>query len=140
ATALSMVVLAGLVPFIALQQWMAGQRSFTTVSGKYTNRLYDLGALRWPLFGLVVGLLLFIIVLPVCFMVLGTFMKVFGQFNLPDPWTMNNWRRTLTDPQIVKGLVNTLLIAGGATIFSLVTFTLLAYVSVRSRAIGRLVL
>jgi iron(III) transport system permease protein len=140
ATALSMVILAALVPFIALQQWMAGRRSFTTVSGKYTNRLYDLGKLRWPIFGLIVTLLVLIIVLPVSFMVLGTFMKVFGQFNLPDPWTVNNWRRILTDPQIVKGLVNTLLIAGGATVFSVVLFTLIAYVSVRSRWVGGRVL
>src|SRR5205814_1736337 len=94
------------------------------------------GPLRWPLFGLVVGLLVFIIVLPVCFMVLGTFMKVFGQFNLPEPWTVDNWRRVLTNPQVVKGLVNTLLIAGGATLFSIVLFTLVAYVSVRSRSLG----
>jgi iron(III) transport system permease protein len=136
ATALSMVVLAGMVPFIAMQQWMVSRRSFTTVSGKYTNRLYDLGPLRWPLFGLVVGLLVLIIVLPVCFMVLGTFMKVFGQLNLPEPWTVNNWRSVLTDAQLVRGLVNTLLIAGGATLFSVVVFTLIAYVSVRSRSLG----
>ncbi|HZT07293.1 MAG TPA: iron ABC transporter permease [Chloroflexota bacterium] len=137
ATALSMVILSALVPLIALQQWIAGRRSYTTVSGKYTNRLFDLGVMRWPLFCVVAGMLIVMIVLPILFMLVGTFMKVFGQFDLPDPWTLNNWRRILTDRQLVKGLVNTLVIAAGATIFSVVLFTVIAYVSVRTRFVGR---
>lgn len=137
ATALSMVILVALVPFIVAQQWLVGRRSYTTVSGKYTSRLHDLGALKWPLFGLIVGLLGAIIVLPTAFMLIGTFMKVFGVFNLPDPWTLNNWRRILSDPTLLKALVNTLYVAVGATAFSVTLFTLIAYVSVRTRFTGR---
>jgi iron(III) transport system permease protein len=137
ATALSMVILVAMVPFILLQQRLVARRNYTTVSGKYTNRLYDLGALRWPLFGLIVATLVGIIVVPMAFMVLGTFMKVFGIFDLPDPWTLNNWQRIFSDRTLSKALVNTLQITVGATIFAMVLFTTIAYVSVRTRFAGR---
>ena len=123
ATALSMVVLAAMVPVIALQQWMVNRRNYTTVSGKYTNRLYDLGALKWPTFAMFVVLLAFIIVIPVVMMFLGTFMKVYPQFDLPDPWTLNNWARIIKEPTLIKALVNTLTMALGATLLALFLFT-----------------
>jgi iron(III) transport system permease protein len=137
ATALSMVILLALVPFIVLQQWLVARRNFTTVSGKYTNRLYDLGALKWPLFGIFVALLVGIVVLPILFMFVATFMKVFGIFDLPEPWTLQNWQRVVREPLLLKALVNTLLISFGATAFSVVAFTVIAYISVRTRFVGR---
>src|SRR5207302_5665008 len=71
ATALSMIILLVLVPFVLFQQWLVGRRNYTTVPGKYTNRLYDLGRLRWPLFGFFVVLLASIIVLPMIFMLVA---------------------------------------------------------------------
>jgi len=137
ATALSMVILVALVPFILAQQWWLGQRNYTTVSGKYTNRLYDLGRLRWPLFAVIVGLLFSIMIMPTFFMLLGTFMKVFGVFDLPEPWTTQNWQRVFSEPLLTKGLINTLLIALGSTAFAMVLFTVVAYISVRTRYFGR---
>jgi iron(III) transport system permease protein len=98
ASALSMVILVVLVPFILAQQWWLGQRNYTTVSGKYTNRLYDLGRLRWPTFAFIAGLLVSIMIVPTFFMLLGTFMKVFGVFDLPEPWTTQNWQRVFSEP------------------------------------------
>jgi iron(III) transport system permease protein len=140
ATALSMVILLVLVPFVLFQQWLVGRRNYTTVSGKYTNRLYDLGALRWPLFGLFIGLLATIIVLPTIFMLVATFMKVFGVFELPEPWTIGNWQRVLGDRTLSRALGNTVVIALGSTVFAVVLFTVIAYVSVRTRFFGRRVL
>jgi iron(III) transport system permease protein len=140
ATALSMVILLVLVPFVLFQQWLVGRRNYTTVSGKYTNRLYDLGALRWPLFGLFIGLLATIIVLPTIFMLVATFMKVFGVFDLPEPWTIGNWQRVLGDRTLSRALGNTVVIALGSTVFAVVLFTVIAYVSVRTRFFGRRVL
>src|SRR5207253_5721386 len=88
-------------------------------------------------FGLVVAVLVGIIVLPTVFMVVGTFMKVFGVFDLPEPWTLRNWQRILTDRALIKGLGNTLTIALGATLFSTLLFTTIAYISVRTRFFGR---
>lgn len=140
ATALSMIILGSMVPLILGQQWLVGRRNFTTVSGKYTNRLFDLGPLRWPLFALLAGSLFVVVVLPISFMVLGTFMTQFGNFNLPQPYTMRNWERILKDSQLLRALTNTLIICMASTALSVSLFTLIAYVSLRTKFFGRRIL
>jgi iron(III) transport system permease protein len=137
ATALAMIVLVAMTPFIVLQQGFIGRRSYQTVSGKFQARLYDLGKMRWPVFGAIAGLLFVILVLPTAFMLLSSFMKVFGVFNVPEPWTTRNWARILSDPLLVKAIGNTLIIGFGATLVSITLFTTLAYVSLRSKFFGR---
>jgi iron(III) transport system permease protein len=137
ATALAMVMVLVLVPFIALQQWLTGRRSHATISGKYSARLLDLGRLRWLLFGLVLALVLAITVLPASLLIMGTFMKIFGFFNLPNPWTIANWTKVLTDPRLAIDFVNTLEIGVGASLLSMVAFSFIAYASVRTKFRGR---
>jgi iron(III) transport system permease protein len=137
ATALAMIVLVAMTPFIVMQQGFIARRSYQTVSGKFQARLYDLGKMRWPVFGVVAGLLTFILVLPTAFMVLSSFMKVFGVFTIPEPWTLGNWNRILTDPLLLKAIGNTLIIGIGATLVAISLFTTIAYVSLRSKFFGR---
>ena len=137
ATALAMIVLVAMTPFIVLQQNFIARRSYQTVSGKFQARLYDLGKMRWPVFAAVAGLLIFILVVPTVFMLLSSFMKVFGVFNVPEPWTLANWNRILHDPLLLKAIGNTLIIGFGATLVSVTLFTTIAYVSLRSKFFGR---
>jgi len=137
ATALAMVMVIVLIPFIALQQWLTGRRSHATISGKYSARLHDLGRGRWPLFALVLVLLLTITVLPASLLFMGTFMKIFGFFNLPNPWTVANWIKVLSDPRLATDFVNTLEIGVGASLLAMVAFSLIAYASVRTKFRGR---
>ncbi len=134
ATALSMIVLALLLPFIALQQWFTRRRSHATVSGKYSARLQPLGKWKWPLFAAIAILLLAITVLPVSLVVAGTFMKIFGYFALPSgSFTTANWVKALHHPQLFSALQTTLVIACGAAAIAMVAFSLVAYISVRTR-------
>lgn len=134
ATALSMIVLMFLMPLIALQQWMTRRRSHATVSGKYTGRLQRLRKWRWPLFGLVAFLLLVITVLPVSLVITATFMKLFGYFNLPSgAYTLDKWRAALAHPQLFAALRTTLTIAVGASLLAMVSFSLIAYISTRTK-------
>jgi iron(III) transport system permease protein len=137
ATALAMIVLVAMTPFIVLQQNFIARRSYQTVSGRFQARLYDLGKMRWPVFAAVAGLLIFILVVPTVFMLLSSFMKVFGVFNVPEPWTLANWNRILHDPLLLKAIGNTLIIGFGATLVSVTLFTTIAYVSLRSKFFGR---
>jgi iron(III) transport system permease protein len=137
ATALAMIVLLAMAPFIALQQNLISRRSYSTVSGKFQSRLYDLGPLRWPMFGVVAGLLSFILILPTSFMIMSSFMKVFGNFKIPQPWTLANWQRVLSDPLLLKAIGNTLMIGLGATFVAVTLFTVIAYVSLRAKFFGR---
>jgi iron(III) transport system permease protein len=140
ATALAMVMVVILIPFILSQQWLTGRRSHATVSGKYTSRLHDLGPWRWPIFAMIVTLLLTITLVPASLLVMGTFMKIFGFWNLPNPWTINNWTKILNDRRLISAFWNTLLLGAGASIISMVAFSLIAYVSARTKLRGKGVL
>jgi iron(III) transport system permease protein len=136
ATALSMLVVLLLVPFIVLQQRYIRRGTFTTVSGKYSSRIQKLGAWRWLLFGLVAALLVFMDVVPAAFVLLSTVMKVFGFFSIQDPFTLTHWVRALSDAHLVDALKNTLVLGFSAAGLGMILFLLLAYMSVRARFSG----
>ena len=48
ATALSVLVLAAMLPLILAQQWLTRGRRYTTVTGQFQNKPHALGAWRWP--------------------------------------------------------------------------------------------
>jgi iron(III) transport system permease protein len=71
------------------------------------------------------------------FAVLGTFMKLFGFFHIPEPWTLDNWRTVLTDDLFASSLRNTLVLAVGTAGAAVFVHALIAYIAVRTRFAGR---
>src|SRR5205807_2038622 len=67
------------------------------------------------------------------FAVLGTFMKLFGFFNIPDPWTLKNWKTVLTDDLFLRSLVNTVVLATSTAVAAVLIHSLIAYIVVRTR-------
>ena len=110
ATALAVVVLVAMLPLVFLQQWVTRRRRYTTVTGQFRNQPHGLGRWRWPAIGLLSVLTLIVLGVPVAFALLGTFMKLFGFFHIPDPWTLNNWKTVLTDDLFLRSLRNTLVL------------------------------
>jgi iron(III) transport system permease protein len=137
ATALSMAILVIMLPAIVFQQWYSVRRSFTTVSGKFSARVNRLRRLRWPLFGMVLFMVLTMTVLPAVLVIVGTFMTLFGFFNIPEVWTLKNWQTAVSSPSLLSAITNTLVIAGGGAIFAMTAYTLIAYITVRTRYAGR---
>jgi iron(III) transport system permease protein len=137
ATALSSMILGLMLPLIFVQRWVTGRRQFTTVTGQFKGQKVRLRRWRWPAFGAVLGTALVITVVPLVFLVLGTFMKLFGYFNLSDPWTAAHWEQVLSDPTFLSALRNTLVLAGGTALTAVALFTLIAYIIVRTRFVGR---
>src|SRR5579884_336656 len=137
ATALSMVILAMLTPLILLQQWFSARRSYVTVTSKFRPALQRLGAWRWPLFGMTLLWVLITTAVPVALVLIGTFMSIFGHFDVRDPWTLRNWKTVLGSPTFLHALGNTLVIGFGEALLAMAAFTLLAYIIVRSRFAGR---
>jgi iron(III) transport system permease protein len=137
ATALSTSVLVLVMPLIFLQRWMTTRRSYTTLSGQFRGGKVRLGRWRGPVFALVLGVALVITVVPFTFLVLGTFMKLFGFFNLPEPWTTQHWGRVFGDPIFLTSVRNTLAIALGTAVVAVALFSLIAYVAVRTRYAAR---
>jgi iron(III) transport system permease protein len=137
ATALAVLVLAGMLPLVFMQQWLTRGRRYTTVTGQFQNQPHKLGRLRAPALALVLALVLVVLGAPVLLALLGTFMKLFGFFNIADPWTIENWKTVLTDDLFLRSLHNTLVLATGTAVVTIVVHSLIAYIAVRTRYAGR---
>src|SRR5262252_1755754 len=138
AMALSTVFLALLLLMVAFQRRYIANRIYTTVTGRgFSTRPTRLGRWRYPAFALVLTFALIITVVPTILLITGTFMKLFGFFNIAEPWTLENWRATLNDPVLFRSLWNTLAIGLGSGFVGILFYSLIAYVIVKTRYRGR---
>jgi iron(III) transport system permease protein len=138
AMALSTMFLGVLLLMVALQRRYIGKRNYETVTGRgFSMRSTPLGRWRYPAFALVLTFALLITVVPTVLLVTGTFMKLFGFFHIADPWTLENWRATLSDPVLMRSLWNTVAIGLGAGFVGVLFYSLIAYAVVKTRQHGR---
>ncbi len=140
AAALGSVILVFLAAFIPLQRRLIMRRQFTTVTSQFKPKIIDLGAWRYPATAFVVLVVFFLTLVPILSVVGGSFMTRFGFFNLPKTWTLEYWRMALSDPRVLLGLENTLIVAGSAALFGVFFFSLVGYVLVRTQLSGRAIL
>ena len=140
ATALAVLILAAMLPLVLLQQWLTRGRRYTTVTGQFQNRPHDLGSWRLPAFAFVLLVVIVVMGVPLAFAVLGSFMKLFGFFDIPQPWTAENWTTVLTDDAFLGSLRNTLVLAIGTAVAAVLVHSLIAYIAVRTRYPARRVL
>ncbi len=141
ATALSSVFLVAIFGLIWLQRVLLGGRDYTTVGGRsYSVRVVSIGRWRWLCFAICIGFIAIMIVLPMAVLVMGTFMKAFGYFSIPEPWTLNNWSAALADPILSRSLRNTLILGTAAGGLGALLYAILGYSIIRSRLAGRHVL
>jgi iron(III) transport system permease protein len=137
ATALAVLVLAAMLPLILAQQWLTRGRLYITVTGQFQGKPHALGAWRWPALAFALALVGIVLGMPIVFALLGTFMKLFGFFNVPEPWTLDNWRTVLTDDLFASSLRNTVILAVGTALAAVFLHSLIAYIAVRTRYAGR---
>jgi iron(III) transport system permease protein len=138
AMALSTVFLGLLLAMVAFQRRYIANRIYTTITGRgFSIRRTHLGRWRYPAFVLVLSFVLVITVLPTVLLVTGTFMKLFGFFNIAEPWTLDNWRATLNDPVLLRSLWNTLAIGLGSGVIGVFFYSSIAYAIVKTRYRGR---
>lgn len=140
ATALGSTILILMVPLVILQRRSLARRSFTTVGGRYQGHKQRLGKWRWPIFGFLLAGALLITLIPLVFLTLASFMARFGYFHVPKPWTALHWSRVIEDSVFLESFKNTLVLAGATALLSVLLFTLIAYIVIRTRFVGRAVL
>jgi iron(III) transport system permease protein len=115
----AMVIVAIALPLVALQRRLLGVASrFVTMRGKGVNtRPLRLGRLRWPAFALLLVGLLVTVVLPLSGVFLRAFVSSWGEgVRLREVLTLGHFRELLDYPNLVRGVVNTLVVGvvGGA--------------------------
>jgi iron(III) transport system permease protein len=137
AAALGSVILLFLVAFIPIQRRLIARRQFTMVTGQFRPKIIDLGVWRLPA-TIFVGFVVFLLdVVPILSVFGGSFMTRFGFFNLPKTWTLEYWILAFSDPRILDGLKNTLIVACSAAVFGAIFFSLVGYILVRTKFPGR---
>ena len=134
AMALSTIFLGLLLVMVALQRRYIGRRNYETVTGRgFSVRPTPLGRWRYPAFVMVLLFAAAVTIVPTALLLLGTFMKLFGFFNIAGAWTLENWRATLSDPVLMRSLWNTLAIGTGAGVIGVLFYSVIAYMIVKTR-------
>jgi iron(III) transport system permease protein len=133
ATVLGVSVLLSMLPLIGFQRWFSARRNYATLNSAFKSDPARLQGARWPIFAGVAVFALCLTVVPMVFLVLGTFMKAFGYFNLPQPYTLKHWQLVLHDSQFIGATLNTLKLGLGASLIGCCLGAAIAYVCVRTK-------
>jgi iron(III) transport system permease protein len=140
ASALATLGLAAILPLIFMQRKLSLRRQYTTLTGKLQTQPVRLGVWRLPIFMGVLLIVLLLTVIPLIFVGLASIMKLLGFFHIEDAYTFSHWVTVFNDPTFLKATWNTLIMATGAGIFSVVLFSLIAYFTVRTNFRARALL
>ena len=137
ATALGSVFLLVLAILLFFYwSYLSGNKKFTVVTGQgYSTLRVKLGRWRYIALG---GCLLYItvmMVLPLLFLVIGSFMRRYGFFHIASPFTLNHWKNLLADPIFVLALKNSLIIATVTAVGGIVLYSTVAYFVVSRRSL-----
>ncbi|MGZ8426603.1 MAG: ABC transporter permease [Candidatus Binatia bacterium] len=138
ATALCSIFLLFIFLLVWLHRRSLRGREFTTVTGRsHIAESLTLGGWRWLTCGLSLLFIFVMIVLPLLMLVIGTFMELFGHFDLENTWTTRHWRGTFTDPVFLRSVKNTIVLGFGAALVGTLIYALISYLIVRTQLPGR---
>ncbi|HLH24779.1 MAG TPA: iron ABC transporter permease [Chloroflexota bacterium] len=132
ATALGFVFLLMLLGLAIMQQWYVRGKSFTTVTGRgYTAMPVRLGGWGKAAAAVCFGWFVVAMAAPLTFLVLGSFMRRYGFFQLANPFTLAQWQNLFGDPVFFSSVRNSLIISVAVAIGVVVVYSLVAYSIVR---------
>jgi iron(III) transport system permease protein len=138
AMVLSSLMLLVLLLIAVTYQRLMRHDEYATILGRGASfRPLVIGRARW-----IVSAALFVVVaislfFPLFMLVCGSFMKLFGFFNIPAPFTLDHWRDVLVDPAFLRSLTNSLVLSSGAGLGGMLVYAIVAYLIVRSPLPGR---
>ncbi len=132
ATALGFIFLVVMLGLAYFYQRAISGRSYVTVTGKsYSAAPIKLGRRKWFFSGICFTWFGVVMAAPLAFLVLGSFMRRYGFFNIRNPFTSAHWHDLIADPVFFSSVRNTLTIALGVALLVVVIYSLVAYRLVR---------
>lgn len=138
AMALSTVFLLVLFLLVLVYQKFLRSREYATVrGGGMSYRPTLLGRGRYLASAVLLGWVIVGVYLPLAMVLVGSFMKFFGMFQIDQPFTLKHWIAVLQDPAFVKALINSLMLGFGVASSAVVIYAFLGYVILRTRLPGR---
>jgi iron(III) transport system permease protein len=138
AMALSSIALVFLLLVAVAYKSFARIKTYSTVLGRGSGaRKIDVGTARWFISAALFLVVAVALVFPAIMLVLGSFMKLFGFFNIPSPFDTVHWRNVLEDPIFFTSLRNSLIVSLFSGIGGVLFYSMIAYFIVRSKHPGR---
>jgi iron(III) transport system permease protein len=137
ATALGSVFLFVLAILLFFYwRYLSGNKKFTVVTGQgYSTMRVKLGKWRYAALAGCLFYVAVMMLLPLTFLIIGSFMRRYGFFNIASPFTLNHWHNMLADPIFLVALKNSLIIASVTAIGGVLLYSALAYLMVSRRAV-----
>jgi iron(III) transport system permease protein len=129
ATALGSVFLLVLaVLAVFYRRFLQNRKSFTVVTGQgYSTLRVKLGKWRYVALGAIVLWFAVMMVLPLTFLVIGSFMRRYGFFGISSPFTLAHWQSLFGDPLFLGSLKNSLVIASTTALLGVLLYSAVGY-------------
>jgi iron(III) transport system permease protein len=137
ATALGSIFIVILgVLLVFYWRFLSGNRKFTVVTGQgYSMTRVKLGKWRHVALAGCLSYIGLLTVLPLVFLIIGSFMRRYGFFNIGSPFTLAHWQNLLSDPIFLIALKNSLIIAAITTASGIFLYSSVAYLLVSRRTV-----
>ena len=133
AMALSTFMLFILLLIAIVYQRLNRGNDYATILGRGASfRQLQIGRARWLISAALFLVVAVSLLCPLLMLVCGSFMKLFGFFNIAAPYTLDHWRDVLNDPIFLHALTNSLLMSAGAGFGGVLVYAIVAYLIVRS--------
>jgi iron(III) transport system permease protein len=129
ATALGSVFLLVLALLaVVYRRYFQGNRKFTVVTGQgYSTLRIKLGKWRYAALGGFILWYTVMMVLPLSFLLVGSFMRRYGFFGINSPFTLEHWRALFADPLFLSSLRNSLAIASITAVLGVFLYSIVGY-------------
>jgi iron(III) transport system permease protein len=139
----AIVIVVVTLPLVILQRRLLhGTAKYATVRGKgMAHRPLPLRKWRWPAVALVMLWLTLTIFLPLAGLVMRAFVTSWGEgINMLDALTLSNFENLFQYPNLVRSIVNTILLAAIGGAMAVIVYTLIALIVHRWHGRGAAVL
>jgi len=135
ATALGSVFLLVLaVLAFVYRRFFQDRKKFTVVTGQgYSTLRIKLGKWRYVAIGGFALWFAITMILPLTFLVIGSFMRRYGFFDISEPFTWDHWLNLFTDPLFVSSLQNSLIIASTTAVLGVLLYSTIGYLLASKR-------
>ncbi len=138
AMALSTVLLVILFLLALYNHRVTARGHVATIGGKSTSfRRVDIGRWRYVIGGGLVAYLLVSVYLPLATLVLGSLMRVFGFFNVRNPFSVIHWQRVLGNSDFEAAVRTSLALGLAVACLGVILYGLLAYLLTKTPMPGK---
>ncbi|HTH96734.1 MAG TPA: iron ABC transporter permease [Stellaceae bacterium] len=141
ASALSLIFVAITIAALYLQRAFLARRSYVTLGGKGARpQLMDLGWIRWVVLAFCCVVFIVAVVMPFGTLIAVSFSGSWG-INFWHGLTLAHYKFILIDYDVTRrAIINSLMLATGAATFAVLLGTMITWIDLRTKLIGRKVL